>query len=317
MNINMLRLYPRGRAGRLTFSRSHILTGIARVRGRYAGAVLLLLAAAIGHAQTLFVSSSQDYIFEVTPGGTVSTFVNSITSPSQMAVNSSGDLFVATDGTIVQITPEGVESPFATGIYDVGGMAFNMDGDLFVSDFGTGTITEITPAGAESTFASGLDDPRGLAFDGQQILYAGTATNITAFGLSGTGRNFATVSGGVGSLAFNANFDLFAGSGTNLLEFTPNGVESTFASLAPLSGNQAMAFNSAGNLFVAATGPYLADDGVLEFAPDGTASTFASIFGNADGLAFAVPEPSALGLLALALAVGTVGTLWRHLFAKP
>jgi hypothetical protein len=254
-----------------------------------------LLAAASGQVQNLFVSSLQNDIFEITPGGTVSTFVNSITDPSQMAFNSSGDLFVESEGSIVEITPGGVKSTFATGVsYFYGGMAFNAAGDLFVADE-TGTITEITPTGAKSTFTSGLDDPRGLAFSGQGLLYVGTQTNIMVLNNIGTASTFAAVSGGINSLAFNSTGDLFAENGTNIIEFTPNGkAESTFASISSYAGQ--MAFNSAGNLFVAAnsnTGGY-----VLEFAPNGAESTFASILGQTDGLAFQpVPEPSVLGLL--------------------
>ncbi len=265
------------------------------------GAATSLLVTASGQAQVLFVSSSQNYIYDLSPGGTIGTFDNLITSPSQMAFNSSGNLFVASDGSIIEITPAGVTSTFATGISDVGGMAFNNAGDLFVSDFGTGIITEITPAGTKGMYSSGLDDPRGLAFSSQRILYVGTATNIATIGANGAAYNFAEVSGGVSSLAFNDNFDLYAGSGKNLLEFTPNGTESTFASLPLNTGDQIeeIAFNGVGNLFVAdGTG-----GGVLEYAPNGTESSYGSIFGQANGLAFAAPEPRVWGLLAAGVVV--------------
>ena len=276
-----------------------------------AAAVLLAAAGERGQAQNLFVSSSQGYIYEIAPGGTVSTFVYTGGGPSQMAINSSGNLFVAFDGSIIELTPEGVQSTFATGVSDVGGMTFNTAGDLFVSNFGTGAITEITPAGGKSIFSSGLDDPRGLAFNGQGILYAGTATNITTFGANGQTHSFTAVSGGVGSLAFNSSFDLFAANGTNILEFRPNGSESSFASLPAKTGDDEMAFNNAGDLFVA-DGP--SEASVVEYLPNGTESTFASIFGQANGLAFAVPEPPVRGLLALA--VGTAALLARRRHAR-
>jgi hypothetical protein len=73
------------------------------------------------------------------------------------------------------------------------------------------------------------------------------------------------------------------GSG-NIYEFTPDGVQSTFAS--GLNGPTGLAFNSAGNLFVA--------DGsgnIYEFTPGGVRSTFASGYSYSEffapeGLAF-------------------------------
>lgn len=63
--------------------------------------------------------------------------------------------------------------------------------------------------------------------------------------------------------------NLFVESGGNILEFTPGGAQSTFAS--GLSPN-GLAFDNAGNLFVAATG----SGNIYEFTPGGARSTFAS-----------------------------------------
>jgi hypothetical protein len=49
------------------------------------------------------------------------------------------------------------------------GLAFNSAGDLFVEDFGTGNIYEYTPGGARTTFASGLAGPLTLAFQGEAL----------------------------------------------------------------------------------------------------------------------------------------------------
>jgi hypothetical protein len=263
------------------------------------GVGIVLWMCAPARAQNLFVSSSQGFIYEITPGGIVSQFDSRLSgNPSQLALNSSGNLFVEDEGSILEITPAGVMSTFATDLTDMGGLAFNSAGDLFVSDLGanaSGLITEITPNGTKSTFATGLDGPRGLVFDNAGDLFVGTATGIVEFGNNGTTSTFASVSGGVNSLAFNSSLDLFAENGTNILEFAPGGTtRSTFASIPSYQGSGQMAFNSAGNLFVASP-----IGGVLEFTPNGTKSTFASTFGDTDGLAFAVPEPSVLELLGL------------------
>ena len=68
-------------------------------------------------------------------------------------------------------------------------------------------------------------------------------------------------------------------------EITPDGVKTTFAS--GLREPQGLAFNSAGDLFVADA----ANVNIYEFTPGGTQSTFASGLYNPSGLAFQpVPE---------------------------
>jgi hypothetical protein len=90
--------------------------------------------------------------------------------------------------------------------------------------------------------------------------------------------------------------NLFVGDASgNIYEYTPGGARSTFAS--GLNGPWGLAFNSAGDLFVV-EGGYSGN--IYEFTPGGVESTFASGLSGPLGLAFQpVPEPSALGLLAV------------------
>jgi hypothetical protein len=106
-------------------------------------------------------------------------------------------------------------------------------------------------------------------------------------------------------LAFNSagalfEADLYSG---NIYEFTPGGVKSTFAS--GLNGPDGLVFNNVGDLFVANQGSGL----ITAITPGGVKSTFASGLETPVGLAFQpVPEPSALGLLA----VGATALLVRR-----
>jgi hypothetical protein len=238
-----------------------------------AGAVLLLTAGAQG--QNLFVADfGSDNIYEFTPGGTRSTVASGLNYPQGLAFNSAGDLFEADEdnqiggGNIYEFTPGGAKSTFASGL-NPEGLAFNSAGDLFEADAVSGNIYEFTPGGTKSTFASGLNWPT--------------------------------------ELAFNSAGDLFesdAGSG-NIYEFTPGGAKSTFAS--GLSFPEGLAFNSAGDLFEADEGTgYEGGAYIYEFAPSGAQSTFASGLYVPTGLAFQsvtlpIPEPSALGLLAVGI----------------
>ena len=136
--------------------------------------------------------------------------------------------------------------------------------NLFVSDMASGNICEFTPSGVQSTFATGLGYPAGLAF--------------------------------------NSAGDLFEADDAsgNIYKFTPGGVRSTFfvqgtpGGVDPVVG---MAFNNVGDLF--ATDFVFGN--VYEYTPGGAQTTYTSGVNGPWGLAFQpVPEPSALGLLAVA-----------------
>ena len=95
-------------------------------------------------------------------------------------------------------------------------------------------------------------------------------------------------------------FEADRGSG-NIYEFTPGGVQTTFAS--GLNAPDGLAFNRAGDLFVVSAGL----NNIYEYTPGGAQTTFAYGLSNPAGLAFEgetlpVPEPSALGLLAVGAA---------------
>ena len=69
-----------------------------------------------------------------------------------------------------------------------------------------------------------------------------------------------------------------------IFEFTPGGVQSTFYS--GLNYGAGLAFNSAGDLFVANFGELIPNNTITKITPDGVESTFASGLDNPNGLAF-------------------------------
>lgn len=123
--------------------------------------------------------------------------------------------------------------------------------------------------------------------------------NIYEFTPGGGQSTFASGLNAPLGLAFNSAGNLFEsdyGSG-NIYEFTPDGEQTTFVS--GLNAPDGLAFNSAGDLFVANYG----SGNINEYTPGGAQTTFASGLSNPAGLAFQpVPEPSALGLLAVGAA---------------
>ena len=87
---------------------------------------------------------------EFAPNGTRSTFASGLT-PVSLAFNSSGDLFVASQGSIYEFVPNGTRSTFVSGLTDPSGLAFSSSGDLFFGD--DDYIYECTPSGYLQTVA--------------------------------------------------------------------------------------------------------------------------------------------------------------------
>jgi hypothetical protein len=109
--------------------------------------------------------------------------------------------------------------------------------------------------------------------------------SILKFAPDGTSSIFASkneLGSPPSGLAFDSAGNLFeAGYGGNIYEFTLAGAQSTFASgLGHLYG---LAFNSAGDLYVAAGWP---SGNIYRFTPQGGSSTFASGLNGPYGLAF-------------------------------
>ena len=160
------------------------------------------------------------------------------------------NLFVSSDaggGNIYEFTANGVRSTFASGL--TGDLAFDKAGNLFVAD--GGNIYKITPAGLRTTFASGLTAALGA--------------------VDSAGNLFVTTADFCDSCLFG-ELGVINGSG-KIYKLTPNGVRTTFAS--GLDDPTALAFDSAGNLFVANLSFNLSGT-IYKFTPAGGRTTFAS-----------------------------------------
>jgi hypothetical protein len=120
-------------------------------------------------------------IYKFAPDGTRTVFVGPSafadeTFPVGLAFDSSGNLFVSTEGdpgsdTILKFTPTGTESTFATGLTQPRGLAFDAAGNLFVAETlaaPNGDILKFTPDGTGTVFATGIDRPEFLAFGPSQ-----------------------------------------------------------------------------------------------------------------------------------------------------
>lgn len=168
----------------------------------------------------------------------------------------SQNLFASVNHYIIECNPGDTYSTFGDAGGSLGtqilGMAFDGSGNLFVASAGggVGAIYKFTPGGAESTFATGLDGPWSLAFNNAGTLFMGDASG-------------------------------------KISEFTPSGVQSTFASGLDTPYATALAFNSAGDLFVGESYNGTPNSGYIdEITPSGVVSAFATGLENPYALAF-------------------------------
>jgi hypothetical protein len=280
------------------------------VRNSFGGAVCtaLVLLTSGAPAQNLFVSVDHSDtgpyswgVVEITPDGTQSVFTSGIRPVYWLAVNGAGGLFGANaDGNTVEIAPDGVQI-FASGVS--GPMAFDSAGNLFVA--ANGNIYKYTPGGIQSTFASGVSGP--LAFDSAGNLFVAANDNVYEYTPTGAKSTFIADLGlthSILGLAVDSADNLFISDqeqGSYIYKYAPGGTESDFGSR--LAGPCGLAFDHAGTLF-AADNVGLEVDG---FTPAGVLSTTLQIQGGVwypTALAYQpVPEPSALGLIAVGAAI--------------
>jgi len=160
--------------------------------------------------------------------GTQSTLASgSFISPHGVAMDASGNVFVADSGktAVTEILAAGGYTTINTlgsGFSQPAGVAMDGSGNLFVADFGNSAVKEIAAAGGYTTvttLGSGFSQPAGIALDGSGNVFVADAGNNAVYEILAAG-GYTTVN--------------TLGSGFN----SPNGV----------------AVDGSGNVFVADTG---------------------------------------------------------------
>ena len=133
---------------------------------------------AFDKAGTLYISSRYDgIVYQVTPGGTVSVYVEGMGVATGIAFDQEENLYVGDrSGTIFKISPSRQIYVFATLEPSIAAyhLAFGDDGYLYVTGPTTSSfdsVYRVSSHGDVETYYRGLGRPQGLAFDAEGRLY--------------------------------------------------------------------------------------------------------------------------------------------------
>jgi sugar lactone lactonase YvrE len=183
-----------------------------------------------------------------------------------------------------------------TDMMNATSIAFDREGEMYVTSRFDGAVYRVAPNGTMTAYAESMGVATGIAFDREENLYVGDRSG-TIFKIA---RNreifvFATLEPSVSAyhLAFSPQGELFVTGPTtssfdSVYRISPQGNVSVF--YRGLGRPQGMAFDAAGNLYVAAS--LSGKRGLVKLTPEGRASL--EVAGhNLVGLAFA-PGRSAI-----------------------
>jgi sugar lactone lactonase YvrE len=187
-------------------------------------------------AGNLYVADyNESIIYQIGPNGTLRRFAsgNQISNPSFLVFDSTGNLFVAHNGSgpgIAKIAPDGTISRFVSHS-EPSGLAFDSTGNLFAADGLSSTVVKYAPDGTGTTFATGFGAPIGLAFDSSGNLFVSDLVDGVIYKITpdGTKTPFATGLRGPVGVALDQDDNLFVVDYPSVLKFTPDGTRSTFA----------------------------------------------------------------------------------------
>ncbi len=200
------------------------------------------------------------------------------------AIDQEGNVFVTFSGSRGQKVPVSVYKidtnntvrPFLSDTMNATGLAFDQEGLLYVSSRYEGAVYRVAPNGTMATYAEGMGIATGIAFDREQNLYVGDRTGtIWRIARDRQMFVFATLEPSVAAyhLAFAPNGTLYVSGPTTssydaVYTVDPHGTVETF--YRGLGRPQGMAFDAAGNLYIAAS--LAGKRGIVKVTPDKKAS---------------------------------------------
>ncbi len=217
---------------------------------------------------------------------------------SNPAVDQEGNIYVTYSGGRGQKVPVAIYKidtnynvkPFLSDLMNATGMAFDPQGQLYVSSRYDGTVYRVAPNGTMTTYAEGMGVATGIAFDHERNLYVGDRSG-TIWRIAPDRQIFvfATLEPSVAAyhLAFAPDGKTLYVTGPTTSSFDAvstvdsHGTVSVF--YRGLGRPQGMAFDTQGNLYVAAS--LQGKRGIVRITPDKKASLVVA-GQNLVGLAF-------------------------------
>src|ERR1700683_4118988 len=226
---------------------------VARVpEGATSGPVVVAAEGHISNAHTVKVAVP------------IAESLHPVTNP---AVDAQGNIYATFSGSrgqkvpvaIFKIDTNYVVKPFVMEMMNATGLALDRSGSLYVSSRYDGTVYRVAQNGTMTSYAEGMGVAQGIAFDRNQNLYVGDRSG-TIFKIGRDQRvfGFATLEPSVSAyhLAFGSQGDLFVTGPTtssfdSVHRIDPQGTVHKF--FRGLGRPQGLAFDSVGNLYVAAS----------------------------------------------------------------
>ena len=264
------------------------------------------------------VSSDSFLVARVPPGATSGTVVVSsdghVSNPQNVkvavpiaenlhpvtnpAMDAQGNIYATFSGSRGQKVPVAVfkidtnytMKPFVVEMMNATDIAFDRAGQMYVSSRHDGAVYRVAQNGTMTTYAGGMGIATGIAFDRNENLYVGDRSGtIFKIGRDQQVFVFATLEPSVSAyhLAFGPQGDLFVSGPTtssfdSIYRIDPHGSVSRF--FRGLGRPQGLAFDAAGNLYIAAS--LAGRRGIVKITPGGEAGLEVAGQGLV-GLAFA------------------------------
>jgi uncharacterized protein (DUF1800 family)/sugar lactone lactonase YvrE len=219
----------------------------------------------------------------------------SLNAPQGVAIDASGDVFIADTGNnrVVELSGTGVtQTSVGTGLNQPSAVALDGAGNLYISDSGNGRVVTVpnqqgvlNSAGMSTVAISGLVSPSGLAIDGSGDLFVADASTGNIMEVPAGGGAATFIASGLNhpqGISLDAAGNLYVASSTAVSEYPVGGG----AAIAMGSGYvhpSAVAVDASGALYVADTG----NPQIIWVAPGGTSQATLAVAGltNAHGVA--------------------------------
>lgn len=275
--------------------RGKSLTGEERPRARFGDVsapvvfgsesfVIVRVPEGASHGE-LVLGNNGDVAWRCDIGIQIADSMHPVANP---AVDAMGNIYTTLSGSAGQRTPVSVykidtnlrAKPLVTDIMNATGLALDAEGALYLSSRHDGVVYQVSPSGNTSTYVEGMGVATGIAFDREDNLYVGDRSG-TVFKISRQRQVyvFATLEPSIAAyhLAFGDDGHLYVTGPTTssfdvVHRISPNGEVTVF--YRGLGRPQGMAFDAAGNLYVAAS--MAGRRGVVRITPDAQAQLFLS-----------------------------------------